>query len=308
MKTKRKQSGASGKKFGKVLLLLSAILAASLLFTGCGEDGKTPSGSNKGEESETPGVDDTPVEGIKTTVILNGSTAEVKGEGATFADGRLSITQEGSYELKGTLEDGQIYVNVQKTEKVELYLNGVSITCGKSSPIFCESADKLVLRLAEGTVNSVTDSASYQFEGSEDEPNACIFSRDDISVKGTGTLNVVAKYKNGISSKNDIKFADATVSVNAVNTGVRGKDSVTVESGGVTVKAGNDGLKSTTMEQGKGYILISGGVVDIDAEDDALQAENDISVTGGSVTTRCGGKTVNCPGTQTITDGCLTEK
>lgn len=278
-----------------------------MLLASCGGNGGQANSKTDANENETPGVADDPVEGVSTTVTLNGSDVTVDGEGASFADGRVSITAAGTYTLKGTLEDGQIYVNVQKTEKVELLLNGVNIHCSSSSPIFCESSDKVVIYLAEGTQNSLTDGSSYQFEGSEDEPNACIFSKDDLSFKGKGSLTVEGNFKNGISSKNDIKFADATVEVNAYNTAVRGKDSITVESGSLTLKAGKDGLKSTTQESGKGYVLISGGSVNIDAEDDALQAENDVSVTGGSVTTRCGGKTVNCPGTQTITEGCLTE-
>ena len=296
------------------LLLSLVLLGSAMLLSACGDNDK-PEAPKDTQNSDATGKEKPDVVTVTAKVTLNGSTVSVDGEGASFENGRLSITKEGVYEMSGTLEDGQIYINVQKTEKVELYFKGVNITCSTSSAIYCDSADKLVIRLEEGTQNSLTDGAKYQYETADPEdptddlkPNACVYSDDDISIKGTGALTVVGNYKNGISSKNDIKFADATVTVNAVNTGVRGKDSVTVESGNITVTAGKDGLKSSTFEQGKGYLLISGGTVNITVEDDALQAENDISITGGSVTVQSGGKNINCPGTQTIADGCLIER
>ncbi len=286
--------------------LLALALAAALLSCGQKPEDPAPSPDPAPQSSETPAASTTPT--ATTKIECEGDSAEVSGSGAAFADKKVTISAAGVYELTGTLEDGQILVNVQKTEKVTLVLNNVSVSCSTSAPLYCASSDKVEIYLAEGSVNSFTDGVDYEFATSDDEPNACIYSADDLSFAGSGSLSVSANYKNGISSKNDIKFAEGAITVNAINTGVRGKDSITVESGSLTVKAGNDGLKSTTLDAGKGFVLVSGGNVSIDAEDDALQAENDISITGGSVTARAAGKTLNCPGTQNITPSCLIEK
>lgn len=77
-----------------------------------------------------------------------------------------------------------------------------------------------------------------------DEPSACVYSKDDLTINGTGTLNVIANYNNGIVSKDDLKVTGGNISVTAVHDGLRGKDSVTVKDGVITVNAGGDGIKS----------------------------------------------------------------
>lgn len=299
------------------LALLLAILLGCFTLIACN---KTP-GSTSGDPatsgntstvvpvtSEDDGEDK--YAGVSTTVKLNGTTADISGEGAAFdaATGRLSLTKQGTYTLSGVLENGQIYVCVDKTERVQVILNGVSVTSKTGSAFYGDSSDKIRIVAAEGTTNTFTDAVKYQFEGTEPESNACIFSDDDLTFKGTGTLVVVGQYKNGISTKNDVKFAEGSVMVNAVNTGIRGKGSITIESGSVKVNAAKDGLKSTSTDAGKGYILISGGTVDIEAGDDAIQAESDVTVADCKVTVKCDGKTVNCAGSENIAEGCLTEK
>lgn len=263
----------------------------------------THSGDESDETSELPGV--------HTTVTMNGDSVTVDGEGAAFdsAAKRISITKAGTYTFTGVLNDGQIYVNVAKEEMVALVMNGVKVSCGSSAPIYCDSSDKVYLIMGDGTTNTFEDAVTYVFADPADTtPNACIYSDDDLTIKGTGTLSVVGKFKNGISSKNDIKIKEATVIVNAVNTGIRGKDSVKISSGTVNVTCGKDAIKSTSTEEGRGYVLICGGEVNISAEDDGIQAENDITIDGCKVTVSSAGKAVNSAGTENVTEGCLIEK
>lgn len=266
--------------------------------------GETPETSVSTQTPVSPATGD--VSDASAVITLDGDNTTVKGEGAEYKDGTVSITKGGVYTLSGKLIGGQVYVNVEKPAEVELVLNGVEITSNKSSAIYVACAEKVKINVKEGTTNTLKDTSSYQFEEGQDEPNACIFSADDMTIKGKGTLNVTGNYKNGISSKNDIKIKDVNLTVNAYNTGIRGKDSVEIESGNIKVEAGNDGIKSSNdKEVGRGYILVSGGNISITADDDGLQAETDITVKDCSVTINANGKKLNCAGTLNVEESCI---
>lgn len=241
-----------------------------------------------------------------TKISLEGTTVTITGEGAEFENGKVVITKPGEYTLSGTLDDGQVFVNATKSDRIYLILDNANINCSNSAAIYIACADKTTIIANSGTTNKLTDGKSYKFEGTDDEPNACIYSADDMTIKGAGTLEVIGNYKNGISSKNDITIKELTLNIEAYNTAIRGKDSVEIESGKITIEANNDGLKSTNAEEtGKGYVLITGGDITIDAGDDCIQGETDVTVSGGTIKATAGGKEVNCAGTTNITDGCI---
>ena len=261
------------------------------------------------EGTQTPDLNPAnTAEGVDSSIKLEGSSA-VCGAGATYENGKIMITSAGKYTVSGTLDDGQICVEVTKEERVELVFNGVNITCKTSAPIYVKSADKVYINVLAGTENVLTDTANYKFENGTDEPNACIFSCDDLTIKGSGKLTVFGNYKNGISSKNDIKIKEATIDVTAYNNGIRGKDSVEIESGDIKVVSGNDGIKSSNdVETGRGYIQITGGNIYIEAGDDCLQAVTEIIASDCLITAIAQGKVYNCPGNVSIPEGCLKQK
>ena len=171
-----------------------------------------------------------------------------------------------------------------------------------SVKIFCDSADKLIITVKKGSENTLCDGKNYSVA---DGPNAPLYSDDDLSIGGEGVLNIKAKYKNGISSKNDIKIKEVTLNVESYNTGIRGKTSVTISSGVITIDAGNDGIKSTEeVKEAKGFVEISGGTVKITAGDDGVQAAKSIILSGGVVSINSEGKKTNAP-TVDVTEGVL---
>ena len=301
--------------------MLAGLLCVAMMTTACGSE-------KKNNEEVTGGKDENPITdndvptaenqqpdvSIESSLLitLDDANTDVGESGATYADGVLSITKAGVYRLKGTLTDGQVYVSVDKTkaEAVELILDGCSITCKTSAAIYCDSAEKLYITANAGTKNTLTDGYNYIYTAlGADEPNACIFSDDDTTLRGSGELIVNGNFKNGISSKNDIKIKDLTLTVNAANTGIRGKDSVQINSGKITVVADNDGIKaSQTEKEGKGFVEINGGTVDITAGDDAVQAVLKITVNAGKVSASVGGKSFNCEGEVYTAEGTFTEK
>lgn len=289
------------KKCLSILLALILCLSAAV-FTACTADKTEPANNSPDSSPSAPQSGDPPVSS-KGAITLKDGDADVGSTGAVYENGILSITKAGSYTLTGSTSSGQVVVNVSKTEQVELILDNVSITNPTGPAIYCDSADRLYITVKEGTDNTLKDGTNYT--DGENGPNAALYSDDDLTIKGTGILRITALYKNAVSSKNDIKIKDVHLIIDAYNTGIRGKGSVTVESGTLEITAGNDGIKSTEAEtQGKGYVTISGGTLTITAGDDAFQAETLLTVSGGTIKATAGGKVTNAP-TENITPGII---
>jgi hypothetical protein len=227
-------------------------------------------------------------------IVLAGDAITFEGEGATVDGSVVTIASAGTYSISGILDDGQIVVDTQDEETVYLILDGVDITCSTSAPIYVSNAEKTVITLADGSENTATDGTSYVFEDAEsDEPDAAVFSHDDLTINGGGSLTVNANYNNGIASKDDLKITGGTITVNAVNDGIKGRDSIAVLDGTITVNAGADGLQSNNDEDAeKGYVSIEGGTLSITADLDGIQAETSLAVSGGEITIITGGGSV----------------
>jgi len=225
-----------------------------------------------------------------TSISLAGDTISVAGDGAVVNGSSVTITAAGTYTLSGTLNNGQIFVETDDEDPVVLILNGINITNTTSAPIYVSNADKVVITLAEGTENVVTDGDSYLFAGAaatdaaSAEPNATIFSKADLTINGSGSLTVNANYNNGIVSKDDLKIVSGAITVTAVNDGIKGRDSIAVKDGTITINAGGDGLQANNDEDAEqGYIVIEGGTITINAELDGIQAETSLQISGGEI-------------------------
>lgn len=229
-----------------------------------------------------------------TAIRFEGSSIQVDGSGASVDGNIVTVTYAGTYSFSGSLDNGQIVVDTTDPDTVMLILNGVDITYDVSAPIYVANAEKVVITLASGTENIVTDGTDYYFPDQSDEPNAAIFSHDDLTINGSGSLTVNANYNNGIASKDDLKIISGTITVNAVNDGIKGRDSVSVKDGVITVSAGADGMQSNNDEDAeKGYIVIDGGMFNITAGLDGIQAETSLLINGGDFSITTGGGSVN---------------
>lgn len=236
---------------------------------------------------------DTYDEASATLIQMNNMEVTITGIGASIQDNKILITQGGTYIFEGSLTNGQIYVNVSDQEKVQLVLNNVDIFCNTSAPIYIANADKTVITLPEGTVNSVSDS----FAPIDDTVKGCIYSKDDLTFNGTGTLNVTGNYNNAISCKNDLTIVDGTYNLTAANNGLKGNDSISILTCTMKIVSMDDGCKvDNDTDADKGYLFIAGGSFDITANDDCFQSSRAFIIQGGHVLARCYGKAVNCDG------------
>ena len=227
-----------------------------------------------------------------TSIVLNGDSITVDGSGVTVDGSTATITAAGVYDISGTLADGQIVVDTEDDGEVRLVLDGVDISNASSAPVNILSADETVIVLADGTDNYLSDGATYVYaDPEEDEPNAALFSKDDLTITGNGSLTVDGNYNDGITSKDGLVIASGNITVNAVDDGIRGKDYLVIEAGNITVNSGGDGLKSDEDEDAaKGYIAIESGVINVTAGGDAITAETDVLISDGQFTlTTAGG-------------------
>ena len=212
-------------------------------------------------------------------ITLSDQNIDVSGEGVDVADGEISIVKGGTYLITGTLSDGNVVVNAPD-EEVVLVLDQAEITSSDTSALYVYKSEETTVYLAEGSTNTLTDAASYSYDGEyasedDDEPNACVYSKSDLVIAGKGTLTVKANYKNGITGKDDLVIENATVTVDAVNHGVTGKDDCIVKNADLTITSTKDALRSTNdSDEEKGNIVVTGSGLKIDSDEDGIQAEN----------------------------------
>jgi len=229
-----------------------------------------------------------------TAIALNGASATVTGSGATADGSTVTITAGGTYEISGTLTDGRIIVNADG-EEVTLILNNANITCSYSSAIYVYQAKTATVYLKEGTTNTLTDGTSYTYTDSysseaDEEPNACLYSKDDLIIAGSGTLNINANFNNGITSKDTLKIESTNLVINAKNHGINGKDNLTVKNASLNVTAGGDALRSTNdTDTELGYIIIVGSNITVVSGEDGIQAETYVSIGSTTLNIKAGG-------------------
>lgn len=224
-------------------------------------------------------------ESSATRIALSEAGASVSGDNATASGSTVTIAAAGTYVITGSSSNGQIVIDAPDDAKVQIVLDGVALSNGSGPCIYASNADKLFVTLAEDTANTLSDGSSWTLSGSEDEPDATVFCTCDLTVNGSGTLNVDATTHHGIHSTDDLVVTGGTLNVNAANDGLVGKDSVKIGGASVHVTAQDDGAKaSNDDEEDKGFVLISGGDVDIDAQDDGIKATHLIKTSGGTVT------------------------
>lgn len=247
------------------------------------------------EEYDADDLNDSLEDPAMALIKLEGDSISFEGSGASVDGSTITITAPGVYSISGTLDDGQILVDSAVDGTLRLILNGATINNSTSAPIFINNADKVVITLADGTQNYVSDGSAYVYASADiSEPNAAIFSNDDLTFNGSGSLTVNANYNNGIQTDDDLKIISGTFMVKAVHDGIKGKDSITIKDGTLTVNAGADGLQSDNdQEADKGAILIEGGTFNIIAALDGMQAETNLSIYGGTFTIASGGGSAN---------------
>jgi hypothetical protein len=221
---------------------------------------------------------------IETPKIPENSSTGIIQEEKSAQDQDTSITKAGSYTFSGTIDP--ITVHVSKEEEVEIILDGVSITSSTNAPIYIQEAKDVQITLAKDSTNTIIDNRTNE-EDSDDFPNAAIYSMSDLKIKGESksSLIVEGNLNDGISSKDDLKIKEASITVSAKDDGIRGKDSLEISEGILEVTAGGDGLKSdNATDTEKGIITLEENEIAISAGDDGIDAVQKIEFLSGKTT------------------------
>ena len=229
------------------------------------------------------------------TLSPDGSTST---DASVLIDGQtVTIPQEGTYQIAGTLDDGALIVESGENAKITLVLGGVSIKNTTGAAIQIGTADDVTIELEEGTTNVLQSGEKVDIAAateSEEASGGALQSKTDLKIKGKGSLTVLGYLNNGIHCTKDLKIKNGNISVTALGHGIKGKKSVTVSGGTVTVTSGKDGITSDETEnEEKGFVTIEGGEIIITSAGDGVSAETTLTVTGGVISIISGGGSAN---------------
>lgn len=298
----------------KKLKCLTAWLLVVLLLTGCSEQGSSSSGdstdtannnTNTNIGSNTVSVADpgdmfsdrdyeTTYDADKNAVItLNGNGIQSSSNAVNISGSKAEITEEGTYVLSGTLDDGQIIVNAENTDKIQLVLSGVNINSATSAPIYILQADKVFITTAKDTENTLSNGGTFEAID-ENNIDAVVFSKDDLTFNGEGSLTVTSPAGHGIVSKDDLVITGGTYTVDSAGQAINGKESVRIDGGVFSITAGKDGIHAEDNDDATlGFGYISGGSFTISAEGDGIAASGSLQITGGDFAITAGGGSEN---------------
>lgn len=240
---------------------------------------------------------------LASTAFADGSiTLSPDGSTSTDASVRIdgqtvTITQAGTYQIAGTLDDGALIVESGENAKITLVLGGVSIKNSTGAAIQIATADDVTIELAEGTTNVLQSGEEVDIATATESKEAsggALQSKADLKIKGRGSLTVLGYLNNGIHCTKDLKIKNGNISVTALGHGIKGKKSVTVSGGMVTVTSGKDGITSDETEnEEKGFVTIEDGEIIITSAGDGVSAETTLTVTGGVISIISGGGSAN---------------
>lgn len=194
----------------------------------------------------------------------------------------ITIKEEGVYVVSGTAKEATITVDVLDTEKVQIVLDGASITNTDFPCIYVVNADKVFVTTTNSK-NTLSVTGTFIADG-ETNTDAAIFSKDDLVLNGVGTLTITSS-DNGIVSKDDLKVTGGTYEITCSNNALRGNDSVVIYDGKFTIDSKDDGIHAENSEDTTvGYIYLGGGEYNITAVDDAIHATTILQIEDGTYT------------------------
>jgi hypothetical protein len=259
--------------------------AALLALTGCGlfNNSGDPSGAKTTEAADATPVSDSSINANEVTGEFIMTTAD----GAYTQDGTTyTVTKGGTYSLKGALE-GQIIVSAGENDEVVLELNGTTIKCSGDSPIKILSADKVEISAKKGTSNVIKDERARKTQEDAELGEGAINSKCDLKLKGNGTLVIEANYNNGVHCSKDVEIKKLSLKVTAANNALKGKDSVSIESGTVVlISTDGDGVVTENTDRSssgkqRGDVTVTGGSLTVYAAGDGIQSAHDFIMAAG---------------------------
>ena len=196
----------------------------------------------------------------------------------------ITISEEGVYVISGTATDCTITVDADSAAKVQLVLDGVSITNADAPAIYVLSADKVFVTTASGSSNELTTTGEFAAIGDVTNIDGVIFAKDDLVLNGQGTLTINSS-ASGVVGKDDVKITGGTYNITATEHGIQGKDSVAIADGTFNITAGTDAIHAKNDEDlTLGYAYIAGGTFNLNGASDGIEGYAVVQIDGGVIT------------------------
>ena len=230
----------------------------------------------------------------KSAIIqLNGNSTACSSNAVQISGSTITITDEGTYILSGTLDDGMIIVNTDKSDKTQLVLNGVTIHSETSAPIYILQSDKVFLTTAEGTTNTLSNGGTFTAID-DNNIDAVIFSKEDLTLNGAGTLVINSPAGHGIVSKDSLKITSGTYNITCASHALSGKDDVCIANAGFLIASGKDGIHAENSDDASlGSVYIQSGTFTVTAGGDGISASADMLIEDGTFEIAAGGGSEN---------------
>lgn len=227
------------------------------------------------------------------SIILNGDAASCTSSAVGISDGIVTIKDEGTFIISGSLTNGMIVVDASESAKPHLIFSGVDITSNDCAPLYILNAEKVFVTLADGTKNALTNGGSFT---SIDENNidGTVFSKQDLTFNGSGSLTVTSPSGHGIVCKDDLVFTNGTFTINSASHGIDANDSVRITKASISIDSGKDGIHTENADDTtKGFFYASSGSITIEAEGDGISSGAYSQISGGTFNILAGGGSEN---------------
>lgn len=272
--------------------------------TGSGTSSESSSGQSITESTDavlvevTDAFSDRDYEGSYDTsdctyIRLNGSSADCSSDTVQVSGSTVTITGEGTYILSGTLEYGMIIINAEKEDKIQLVLDGASVHSKTSAALYVLQADKVFVTLEEGTENALSNGGTFTAID-ENNIDAVVFSKEDLTLNGAGSLTVTSPAGHGIVSKDELTITGGTYTITSASHGLCGKDSVCIANAALTIDAGKDGIHAENDDDTTlGFVYIASGSFSIAAEGDGITSSAHMQIDDGTFSIVSGGGSAN---------------
>lgn len=217
------------------------------------------------------------------TINLNGTSATASSDSVKISGTTITITEEKTHIISGILTDGMIIVDADESAKLQLVFDGAHITSQNSAALYILEADKVFVTLAEGSKNTLANGG--EFTAIDDNNiDGAIFSKQDLTLNGSGELVVDSPAGHGIVCKDDLVFTGGSYVVNAASHGLDVNDSVRIAEASLTIESGEDAIHAEDSDEDTdGFIYISSGNIAINAGDDGIHAEDSLTIKFGKI-------------------------
>ena len=279
----------------EVLLFL---LLGTLMLSGCNKKTGENTQQNTTESSDAVGTSITEIdtsnmfsdrdkevgyeESESVAISLADDSSVCESDAVVITENTVTIKEEGTYILSGSLSNGMVIVEAEDTDKIQIILNGVSISNSQSAALYVRSADKVFVTTASGTENILENNGTY-VAIDENNIDSAVFSKSDLTLNGEGTLTVTAQEGHGIVSKDDLVLTSGTHVITSASHGILGKDSVRIANGSYTIVSEKDGIHAENTEDSSlGFVYLAGGSFSITSQQDGISASSWLQAEDGT--------------------------